>query len=118
MHFTFWSCWFRIVSTAIAVLPVERSPMMSSRCPRPTFVIESIALMPVASGSFTGCRATTPRALNSSGRDAPEQRLADRHARHLARPADRLALVHELPVAEERRADVVLLEVERQPDDA
>src|SRR5439155_871928 len=40
MHFTFWSCWFRIVSIAIAVLPVERSPMMSSRWPRPTFVIE------------------------------------------------------------------------------
>src|SRR5579864_543051 len=31
-------------------------------------VIESIALMPVASGSFTGWRAMTPGALNSSGR--------------------------------------------------
>src|SRR5579884_333271 len=68
MHFTFWSCWFRIVSIAIAVLPVERSPMISSRWPRPTFVIESIALIPVCSGSFTGWRCTTPGALNSSGR--------------------------------------------------
>ncbi len=52
----------------IAVLPVERSPMISSRWPRPTFVIASIALIPVWSGSFTGCRAITPGALNSSGR--------------------------------------------------
>ena len=42
--------------------------MISSRWPRPTFVIVSIALMPVMSGSFTGWRATTPGALNSSGR--------------------------------------------------
>ena len=42
--------------------------MISSRWPRPTFVIESIALMPVCSGSFTGWRAITPGALNSSGR--------------------------------------------------
>src|SRR6266576_3317738 len=68
MHFTSWSCWFKIVSTAIAVFPVERSPMISSRWPRPTFVIESIALIPVCSGSFTGWRWTTPGALNSSGR--------------------------------------------------
>ncbi len=68
MHFTSWSCWFRIVSTAIAVLPVERSPMISSRWPRPTFVIESIALIPVWSGSFTGWRSITPGAFHSSGR--------------------------------------------------
>jgi hypothetical protein len=43
-----------IVSMAIAVLPVPRSPMISSRCPRPIGIIESIALMPVCSGSFTG----------------------------------------------------------------
>ena len=42
--------------------------MISSRWPRPTFVIASIALMPVCSGSFTGWRATTPGALNSIGR--------------------------------------------------
>src|SRR6266545_4509863 len=60
--------WFRIVSTSSAVLPVERSPMISSRWPRPTFVIASMALTPVWSGSFTGWRSTTPGALNSSGR--------------------------------------------------
>jgi hypothetical protein len=53
MQCTSVSRWLRIVSIRIAVLPVERSPMISSRWPRPTFVIESIALMPVASGSFT-----------------------------------------------------------------
>src|SRR6266542_2424058 len=68
MHFTSWSCWLRIVSTTIAVFPVERSPMISSRWPRPTFVIESIALIPVCSGSLTGWRSITPGALNSSGR--------------------------------------------------
>src|SRR5579883_1936450 len=64
----FWPRWFRIVSTAIAVLPVVRSPMMSSRWPRPIGIIESIALRPVCTGSFTGWRETTPGALNSSGR--------------------------------------------------
>ncbi len=81
-------------------MPVERSPMISSRWPRPIGIIESIALRPVCSGSFTGWRSTTPGALNSSGRncsapigpppveripervdDAPDERVADRHAR-------------------------------------
>jgi hypothetical protein len=44
--------------------------------------------------------------------DAPDQLVADGHAHDLARPAHRLALGHELPVAEERAADVVFLEVE------
>ena len=57
-----------IVSMQIDVLPVWRSPMISSRWPRPTFVIASIGLMPVSIGSFTGWRWTTPGALNSAGR--------------------------------------------------
>src|SRR5215216_5855538 len=57
-----------IVSMQIDVLPVWRSPIMSSRWPRPTFVIASIGLMPVCIGSFTGWRWTTPGALNSAGR--------------------------------------------------
>src|SRR5204863_407723 len=78
MHFMSWSCWLRIVSTRIAVLPVERSPMISSRWPRPTFVSASIALIPVCSGSFTGWRSTTPGALNSSARvDAKRTGLED-----------------------------------------
>src|SRR5436189_15345 len=47
MHFTPWPRWFRIVSTATVVFPVLRSPMISSRWPRPIGVIASIALIPV-----------------------------------------------------------------------
>src|SRR3954464_13576158 len=43
-----------IVSTAIAVLPVWRSPMMSSRWPRPIGISPSIAFRPVCIGSVTG----------------------------------------------------------------
>src|SRR6476619_105249 len=60
--------WLRIVSSAIAVLPVWRSPMINSRWPRPIGIIESIAFRPVCRGSLTGWRWTTPGALNSSGR--------------------------------------------------
>ena len=57
-----------MVSTAIAVLPVPRSPMISSRWPRPIGIIASIALMPVWSGSFTGWRTMMPGATISTGR--------------------------------------------------
>ena len=50
--------------------------------------------------------------------DTAEQGLADGHARDAAGAAHGLALRDVLPLAEERRADVVLLEVEREPDDA
>src|SRR5215210_7181991 len=109
--------------------------MISSRWPRPMAVIESIALIPVCTGSFTGWRSTTPGALNSSGRRADasiggppsigtpsvpvgEQLLGRRHARDLAGAADGLALAHLLPLAEERDADVVLLEVQRDAGNA
>ena len=54
-----------IVSTAIAVLPVERSPMISSRCPLPIGISASIARMPVGSDCLTACRCTTPGATFS-----------------------------------------------------
>ena len=98
MHFTPWPFWFRIVSMATVVLPVLRSPMMSSRWPRPMGVIASIALMPVCSGSETGWRPVMPGAWISMRRvvgvdqrtlavdrlaervhDATEQRVADGH---------------------------------------
>src|SRR5215211_6752786 len=59
-----------IVSIAIAVFPVWRSPMISSRCPRPIGIIESIAFRPVCIGSSTGLRWTTPGALCSAARDS------------------------------------------------
>src|SRR3954447_7944660 len=57
-----------IVSIAIAVLPVWRSPMISSRWPRPIGIIASIAFRPVCIGSLTGWGWTTPRGLNSARR--------------------------------------------------
>ncbi len=62
------SRWLMIASTATAVLPVCRSPMISWRWPRPIAVIASMALMPVCSGSFTGWRCTTDGACSSSAR--------------------------------------------------
>ena len=58
--------WLRIVSMAMAVLPVLRSPMISSRWPRPIGVMASIDLIPVWSGSSTGCRSAIPGAGDSS----------------------------------------------------
>ncbi len=54
-----------IVSRAMAVLPVLRSPMISSRWPRPMGIMLSIALMPVCSGSLTGWRSAMPGATMS-----------------------------------------------------
>src|ERR1035437_8555788 len=59
--------WLMMVSRAIAVLPVWRSPMISSRCPRPMANMESIALMPVCMGAVTPWRRSTPGAIRSSG---------------------------------------------------
>ncbi len=111
--------------------------MISSRWPRPIGIIESIALRPVCSGSFTGWRLITPGALNSSGRrsvasigpspssgfpsgsttrpsmPSPTGTLMTSPVRRTGSPS---AIV--LPLAEERGADVVLLEVEGDADDA
>ncbi len=56
-----------IVSMAMVVLPVWRSPMINSRCPRPMGIIESIDFKPVCRGSFTGCLYITPGAFLSNG---------------------------------------------------
>ena len=101
-----------IASRAIAVLPVLRSPMISSRWPRPIGVIASTALMPVCSGSQTGCRSATPggdhldrAALVGHDRplaveriaqridDAAEHLFADRNAQQLAGAADLVPFV-------------------------
>src|SRR5438876_514489 len=54
-----------MVSTATAVLPVWRSPMMSSRWPRPIGTMESIAFRPVCTGCETDFLHTTPGATFS-----------------------------------------------------
>src|ERR1700730_7976039 len=58
--------WFRIVSMMTAVLPVWRSPMISSRWPRPIGISASIALRPVCIGSCTDLRGMMPGAFTST----------------------------------------------------
>ena len=60
-----WPFWLMIESIATAVLPVWRSPMISSRWPRPIGTIESIAFRPVCTGCDTDWRAITPGATFS-----------------------------------------------------
>ena len=66
---TFSSFWLMIVSRAMAVLPVLRSPMISSRWPRPIGVMASMALSRSAAACFTGCRSAMPGARLSTSRD-------------------------------------------------
>ena len=56
-----------MVSTAMVVLPVERSPMMSSRWPRPIGIMASMAMMPVCTGTETDFRVMMPGAIFSTG---------------------------------------------------
>src|ERR1700674_4148761 len=98
-----------MVSSAIAVLPVWRSPMISSRCPRPMGMSASMALSPVAIGSCPGLRGMVPGRLDAPpaplGRvnralaveriaervdDAPEQAFAHRNVHNGLRPLDGL----------------------------
>ena len=121
-----------MVSSAIAVLPVWRSPMISSRWPRPIGISASIALRPVAIGSFTDLRGMMPGALTSTRRalvgldralavdriaervdHAAEQALADRRVHDGAGALDGLAFLDLAVVAEDHDADVVGFEVQR-----
>ena len=87
-----------IVSMAMAVLPVWRSPMISSRWPRPIGIMASMALMPVCTGVIDrlagddargdaldraglgrGDRALAVDRLAERVDDTAEQGVADRH---------------------------------------
>src|SRR5215210_6744319 len=92
--------WLMIVSIAIVVLPVARSPMISWRWPRPIGVSASMALMPVASGSCTDLRCIT------------EVAFADGDREDLTGPADRLALLDLVVVAQDDDADLAGVEVQ------
>ena len=59
--------WLMMVSMATAVFPVCRSPMISSRCPRPIGTIASMDLSPVCTGWLTDWRVITPGATFSIG---------------------------------------------------
>ena len=126
-----------MVSTATAVLPVCRSPMISSRWPRPIGTIASMALRPVCSGSRTGCRSTTPGAMRSIGMnglrgdrtlavdglpqrvdDAAEQLFADGHRDDAAGALDDVAFLDLRVLAQQHGADAVFFEVQRDAEHA
>ena len=126
-----------MVSSATAVLPVWRSPMISSRWPRPIGISASIALRPVGIGSCTDLRGMMPGALTSTRArrvgidralavdriaervdDAAEQFLADRHVDDGAGALDRLAFLDVAVGAEDDDADIVGFEVQRHAADA
>ena len=127
--------WLMIVSIATAVLPVWRSPMISSRWPRPIGTIASMALRPVCTGWLTDLRSMTPgrdllddveflrvdRALAVDRLaervdDAADQRRTDRHFEDAAGALDRVAFGDVLVVAQDHRADRITLEVEREAE--
>ena len=116
----------------MAVLPVWRSPMISSRWPRPIGIIASIAFRPVAIGSLTDLRGNDAGRLDVDAGalcgvdralavdrvaervdDAAEKLLADRHVDDRAGALDRLAFLDLAVRAENDDADVVGLEVQR-----
>ena len=67
MQMTSLPFWLMIASIAIAVLPVWRSPMISSRWPRPIGIIASMALIPVCTAvSRSGGRSRRERCARSA----------------------------------------------------
>src|ERR1019366_6902423 len=122
-----------MVSIAMAVLPVWRSPRINSRWPRPTGMSASMTFRPVWRGTVTGPRSMRGggfdgRALAGGHRtvaiewpaeridDAPQQSVSHGHVHDPARPLDFIARV-EMPVfAEQNDADFVLVHVERDAE--
>ena len=114
-----------------AVLPVWRSPMISSRWPRPIGTSASIAFSPVCTGSCTERRGMMPGALTSTRvrvtsvkralavdrvaepvDDAAQEAAADRHVDDRAGALDDVALADAAVLAEDDDADIVAFEVE------
>ena len=129
--------WLMIVSIAMAVLPVWRSPMISSRWPRPIGISASIALIPVWTGVSTDWRTMTPGAIRSTGRvlvdsigplsssgrpsgSTTRPRSASPTGTSTTRPVVLTvspSLIARV-VAEDDRTDRLLLEVQGHADDA
>jgi hypothetical protein len=124
-----------IVSTATAVLPVWRSPMINSRWPRPIGTMPSMALRPVCSGSLTGEPIDDARRdafdrheLLRGDRTLAVDRLAERidhaaddfvadgHGNDAARAFDRVAFLDGRRMAEQNGADAFLFEVQRDAE--
>ena len=133
MHFTPWPAWLMMVSTATVVLPVLRSPMISSRWPRPMGVMASMALMPGLQGLAHRLAADDARRLDlhAARLGAVDRALAvDRLAQRVHHPAqervahrhgldppgglDRLLLFEVVHLAQDDGTDGVLVQVEGQ----
>ena len=129
--------WLRIVSTTSAVLPVPRSPIIElalaaadrdHRVDRldpglhgllDRLAVDDARRLELERPALVGLdRAAAVERVAERVDDAAEERLPDRDRRDLPGAADRLALLDLLPLADERRADVVLFEVEREAGDA
>src|ERR1035438_744325 len=111
--------WLMIVSTATVVFPVCRSPMMSSRWPRPMGIIESMALIPVCSGSSTALPSLgddLAQAVDGYTErvDHPAQEVVtDRDGEDLAGALDLLAFLDTGEVTQNDDTNLVGLKVER-----
>ena len=124
-----------IVSMATVVLPVLRSPMISSRWPRPIGVMASMALMPglqrlldrlavddagrldlEAAVQLGDDRALAVDRLAQRVDHPAEQGVADRHRQDAPGGPDRLALLELVDLAQDDGADRVLVEVEGQAE--
>ncbi len=122
-----------MVSSAMAVFPVWRSPIISSRCPRPIGIMLSIALRPVDMGSRTPWRSTTPGSDTLDRRElcsldgaavidrlakrvdhAANHPVAHRHAHDLAAALDLISLAQLGVIAQDDAADLILVEVHGQ----
>ena len=122
---------------ATAVLPVWRSPMISSRWPRPIGTSESMRLeaglhrlvhrlarndagrLDLDEAALgRGDRALAVDRIAEAVDHAAEQALADRHVDDGAGALDRVAFADGAVLAEDHDADIVALEVERHALDA
>jgi hypothetical protein len=130
--------WLIIVSTQMVVLPVERSPMISSRWPRPIgnhrVNRHDAGLHRLADGfAFDDAgrdffhrikrrgfldRALAVERLAEHVDDAAQQTFADGHLQQFAGGADFVAFLDFGVIAENDRADFGLFQVEREAGDA
>jgi hypothetical protein len=78
--------------------------------------MESMAFRPVWSGSFTGCRWTTlgVKRLTQRVDHAADQGVANRDRGHATGASHLVTLVDFRVLAENRRADIVLLQIKHQ----
>src|SRR5665648_1063863 len=124
--------WLMIVSTAIAVLPVCRSPMISWRWPRPIGIIVD-RLEAGLQGLVHALAGHHARGLQLEGSarlgrdlaqavdrvaqrvdDAAKVAVPDGDREHLTGPTDHLALLDPGELAEHDDADLPDVEVERE----